>query len=380
MTSRREIMPLLMTAVLLLISCQGKDPVAPDLPAPPVPDLLDDGWAVSSLEAQGIDPRPVALLSEEIRSGDFEEIHSLVIVRRGYLVFEEYYYPGHDAYYLHRLASVTKSVISLLVGCAIEQGFISGHEQPLPELFPGLADIFAAEPAKAELTLRHALTMSSGLRWKDGIAGDPASDAHAMDHDTNSVRYVLSKPLDHKPGSRFHYTSMPTVVAGAIRNSSGMSVQAFADAALFGPLGITDYRWEFQSDSLVRADGGLHLTARALARLGQLCLDKGVWAGQRILPEDWMELSSREWIEATAGHYYGFLWWLRPSSGVPGFRLRSKSIYFGSGYGGQKLFVVPEYDLVVAVFGSDNELEDKDDQTVSHFVLYNILEAIRDQD
>jgi CubicO group peptidase (beta-lactamase class C family) len=361
-----------MTA-LLMFSCGKNVTSIPDIEPPPAPIVRDDGWAVSSLEEQGINPARIAHISQEIRNGDFEEIHAMLIVRNGYLVFEEYYLPGHGIGELHRLASVTKSIISALVGIAIYQGFIESHNQPLYELFPDMADIFDADPEKRDLTVRHALTMTSGLRWKEGIGGDPDSDAYTMDHHTNSVRFILSKPLDRKPGRRFQYTSLPTVMAGAIENTSGIAVDSFTVQYLFAPLGIGHHRWEYQSDGMVRADGGLHMTARDLAKFGLLYLQEGVWNGNRLLPENWTELSSREWIWA-GGNYYGFFWWLRPSSSMPGFRMPSEGIYFASGYGGQKLFVVPDYNMVVVFYGNDSWAKEDDDR-VPHFIMYNILES-----
>jgi CubicO group peptidase (beta-lactamase class C family) len=363
-----------LVTALLLTSCSKTVTGIPDIAPPPVPVQLDDGWAVSSLEEQGIDYERIAHISREIRSGDFEEIHAMLILRHGYLVFEEYYLPGHGIDELHRLASVTKSIISVLVGIAVHQGFITGHNQPLYELFPDMSDIFDADPEKRELTVRHALTMTSGLRWKEGIGGDPDSDAYTMDHHANSVRFILSRPLDHKPGRRFKYMSLPTVLAGAIENTSELPVDSFAVQHLFSPLDIGHHSWEYQSDGLVRADGGLHMTARDLAKIGQLYLQDGVWNGTRLIPDNWTSLSSKEWIRA-GGNYYGFYWWLRPSSGMPGFRMPSKEIYFGSGYGGQKLFVVPDYDMVVVFYGNDSWAKEDDDR-VPHFIMYNILESV----
>jgi CubicO group peptidase (beta-lactamase class C family) len=272
---------------------------------------------------------------------------------------------------------VTKSVISTLVGIAVHQGFIEGHKQPLSELFPEYADLFDADPDKHDLLVQHALTMSAGLSWKEGIGADSESDGYAMDRHSDSPRFVLQKSLKHKPGRIFRYNDgLPVVLAAAIENTSGLPADSFAEQYLFSPLGIGEHRWEYQSDGLVRAPGGLHMTARDLTKIGLLYLQGGVWNGDRLLPADWTELSSKEWIWA-GGNYYGFLWWLRPSSSMPGFRMPSKDIYFASGYGGQKLFVVPDYNMVVAFYGNDSWAKEDDDR-VPHFIMYNILESVVD--
>ncbi|MCK5332121.1 MAG: serine hydrolase [Candidatus Marinimicrobia bacterium] len=374
-TTNRRILLLLS---ILFIGCQDLTTTDREFDDPPVPTLTGDGLSVSSLAEQGIDPAEIARLTWEIRNGDFDEIHSLVIIRNGYLVFEEYFEEGHDINYLHRLASVTKSVISLIVGTAVQEGFITSHNQPLYELFPDEADIFEDQPKKRKILLRHALTMTDGLRWKEGIGGDSGSDAYTMDHSSNSMRFILSRPIKNKPGEKFFYSSMPTLAAGAVRNASGFNFEIYADTYLFEKLGIQNYSWEHQSDGFIRADGGLHQTNRDMAKIGLLCLNNGVWNGEQILPENWMELSTKKWIDTKQGHHYGFYWWLIPHAGIPGFLIDGDGNYFGSGYGGQKLFIIPEYNLVIASFGSDNEIDTHEDHSVPHFALYNIIRAIRD--
>ena len=349
----------------------------PTIDAPPVPIARNDGWSVSSLEEQGIDPQRIAHISEEIRNGDFEEVHGLLIVRNGYLVFEEYYQPGHGIDETHRLASVTKSIISLLIGAAIHNGYITGHDQPLEELFPDEQDVFDDDPNKKDLLLWHALTMSAGFKWKEGIGGDEGSDTYTMIQSPDSPHFVLTRPLADKPGNTFFYNDGLTILlAAAIENTSGLAADSFAVRYLFNPLDIQNYWWEYQTDGMIHAPGGLHLAGRDLAKIGQLCLQQGVWNGVRILPENWIDLSTREWIEATGGHQYGFQWWLRPPSGVQGFQPRAKDIYYASGYGGQKLFVISEYNMLIVFFGNDS-WEQEDDHTVPHFIMYNILEAVQ---
>ncbi|HJP31972.1 MAG TPA: serine hydrolase [Candidatus Latescibacteria bacterium] len=374
---RRHLQILLLGVVLS--GCQDLTTSPREFEIPPTPMLADDGLQVSSLAAQGIDPQSIARLAWEIRHGHFEEIHSLVIVRHGHLVFEEYFADDHHIDYQHRLASVTKSVISVVVGTAVQQGFIAGHEQPLHELFPDEIDIFADHPEKRRLLLRHALTMSAGLRWKEGIGGQQGSDSYALDNSFDSMRFALERPIDEAPGEAFAYNDgLTNLLVGAVINSSGLDFEEYAEEHLFGRLGIGNYSWEHQRDGGIRAGGGLHLTNRDLAKIGLLCLQNGVWSGERLLPDDWMELSTRKWIDTHQGHHYGFQWWLQPHAGMPGFLIDSEGGYFGSGYAGQKLFILPEHDLVVASFGSDYELDTDADHAVPHFVLYNILSSLTD--
>ncbi len=270
----------------LLISCQDLTITDREFDIPPIPQSIDDGLQVSSLADQGIDPDQIARLAWEIRNGDFDEIQSLVIIRNGYLVFEDYFEEDHDMDYLHRLASVTKSVISLIVGTAIQEGYITDHYQPLYEFFPGEDQLFEDQAEKRKLLLWHALTMSAGWRWKEGIGGDPSSDGYTMDHSPNSVQFVLSRPIKNKPGNKFVYNDGNTLLAAAaVSNMSGMDFEVYADSFLFQKLDIPNYTWEHQSDGFIRAGGGLHLTNRDMAKIGLLCLNNGSLAGEQIIPE-----------------------------------------------------------------------------------------------
>jgi CubicO group peptidase (beta-lactamase class C family) len=238
-------------------------------------------------------------------------------------------------------------------------------------------DLFDADPEKYDLRVWHALSMSAGLEWIEGIGADEESDGHAMDNHPDSTHFVLEKPLRHEPGKRFLYNDgLPTLLAAAIENTSGMPMDSYAEQCLFSPLDIDNYEWEYQTDGMIRAGGGLHMTGRDLAKIGLFYLQDGVWNENRLIPEGWPEVSSREWISA-GGNGYGFLWWLRPSSNLPGFQMPSEEIYFASGYGGQKLFVAPDYDLAVVFFGNDSWAK-KDDDKVPHFIAYNILQSITD--
>ncbi|MHC4105654.1 MAG: serine hydrolase domain-containing protein [Planctomycetota bacterium] len=369
--------------LLLTFSCSD-DPAGPtNIDIPEVPQQLGDGWPVSSLEEQGMDAEMIGKASYWIKNGDYGDIHSMHIVRHGYLVFDEYYRQdqNHGPDKLHNLNSVTKSVGSVLIGVAVQQGYLNGYEQSIIDFFPEYTAIINAHPQKQSLKLWHALTMTAGFEWVGGVGFQTHSDSYRMHHSSDPVRFVLEKSIIRTPGTVFQYCDgLSMLLSGIIKNATGVHADEFAEAALFSPLGITDYQWKkHQGSDLAEFDGGLRLRPRDLAKIGQLYFNKGKWEGQQIVPEDWVTASVKDWIVADESELdsYGFQWWLRPLTGIEGHIPKANDIFYGSGFGGQKLYVIPDLDMVVVFTGNctNNEVEG----TMARQVLYwHIVKAVKD--
>jgi len=342
--------PGILLAPLLTFSCSGTA-VGPE-EKPSIPQQLGDGWEVSSLEENGLDPAELGALSTKIREGGLEEIHGLLIARHGKLVFEEYYQPGHGVDLIHPLYSVTKSVISALIGIAIREGMVQGHSQRIATFFPEHADLFEAGSAKADLELWHALTMTAGLEWKDYPFVQSGSDTDAMHASPDAVRYVLEQLLVAPPGTQFVYSDgLSMLLSGVIRNVSGLQADEFAERHLFQPLGIADTQWQHHQDGLAEGDAGLWMTARDLARFGLLYLAGGQFGGEQIVPEEWVQLSVSDWTVSYEPDRYGFQWWLSSLLGVDGLEPGPADIFSARGYGGQQLSVIPDLDMIVVMLG-----------------------------
>ena len=323
----------------------------PEFAEPPMPEQTDDGWLVASPEEHGLDPERIALMHRLLELDELGGVDAVLVARNGVLIYEGYRAPVTGIDDTHLLASSTKSVVSLLVGAALGRGLVAGPDQPISDLFPELADIFAAEPAKRAITLEDVLTMRAGLRWDEKDAGDREQDGFYMRSAPDAARYVLERPLADEPGTRFLYSGGCTALLAAIvRNVTGVEADTFAEEALFGPLGIDDYVWGHLDDGLVDADGGLHLRGRDFLKLGQLLLQDGSWNGQQLIPASWIEESTRARVSADRGIRYGYQWWmyaLHRSDGT----VDPQGVVLASGFGGQKLFVVPALDLVMVTFG-----------------------------
>jgi CubicO group peptidase (beta-lactamase class C family) len=371
----------LLVLIIYGLSCSD-EPTNPvnQLEIPDIPQPLNDGWQVSTLAEQNMNSETIGRLSAFVRNGEFGEVHSMHIVRHGHLVFDEYYKKDHSADKTHFLASVTKSVASVLIGIAIKQGFIEGANQNIIDFFPEYVDIFNEDSQKQDLKLWHLLTMTAGFEWVDGNGSMPESDDYNV-HITadNAVEYVLSKQIIYEPGTHFDYSGGCSILLSAIiGKTTGMSAEEFTDTYLFSPLGITEFHFQNVNDGHTDLIGGLSLKPRDLAKIGQLFLDGGYWKEQQIITEDWIIESTRDWIATDEWEHYGFQWWLLPLDGLKGHTLQSNDIFFASGFGGQKLYVINELDMVVVFTGSCTGYEITDNNAQFALYLY-IIPSIMDK-
>ncbi|AKU91642.1 serine hydrolase domain-containing protein [Vulgatibacter incomptus] len=324
----------LASLALLLGGCLAAGPVK--IGYDDRPRDIADGWTIGTPESQGFDPEPLRAAYRRFFSEDeYVPARSLLVVRNGVLVAEGYCRDRGDIGVKSALMSATKSVTSLAVGIAVEQGLVS-VERPISDAI-GLGHGAVA----GSIRLRDLLTMRSGLEYSnDRFSLDMANDVRG-----DSLRYILSRPRIHEPGSRFDYKDAdPHLVSGVLAAATGASLDAFTDEHLLRPLGITDWLWLRQRDGVTYGAYGLYLTPRDFARLGQLAVQGGAWEGRQLVSREWLVESTRPWVEDTElpglpGLPYGYYWW--SSTGRAGF--------FAWGHGGQYLYVLPEKQLVIAL-------------------------------
>ncbi|ANW04470.1 serine hydrolase domain-containing protein [Bradyrhizobium icense] len=322
------------------------------------PASIGDGWPTATPESVGLDgPRLCGIAARLVATN--ANVHAVVIVRRGKLVFEQYF-PGYDepwglgggrrdfdATTKHDMRSVSKSVISLLVGIAIDRDLIKNADEPVVKFFPDYSAV--KSPGWDNITLRHLLTMSSGIQWDENRAWkDPANDEPHLGSDDDPFRYVLSKPIATPPDTMWNYNGGGTELLGNIlERVSGKSLDEFAREALFAPLGISDWEWMKYRNEHIASAAGLRLRPRDAAKIGQLVLNKGARAGRQIVSAKWVEQSITPRFQAIGYFgglfYYGQQWWMgRTLTG-------DKDVKWiaAVGLGGQRIFIVPELDLVV---------------------------------
>jgi len=316
----------------LLAGC-ANNPVATATPQPAY--WPDAEWRTSTPEEQGLDSAVILSMLQEIQSQDLH-VHSVLIVRHGYLVTEAYY-PPYTAELKHPGYSITKSVTSAMTGIAIHEGLITGVQQPVLDYFPEVAQTTKDE-LLPELTLEHLLTMSAGFN----VATLP--DMRNMDAGFDAARHVLTgSRLRDKPGETFFYdTGLPHVLSTIIQQTSGLTLEDYAKQKLFEPMGITDVFWEADPQGVSNGGTGLGLRPQDMARLGYLYLHNGEWNGEQLVPADWVHASTtlhmetKGLMDAAEDDGYGYYWWIDSWGG-----------YSAHGFGGQYIYVLPAQDMVV---------------------------------
>jgi CubicO group peptidase (beta-lactamase class C family) len=308
------------------------------------PQQIDDGLEVSTLDSAGIDKELISYMVDNIKSFRYIYIHSVLILRNNKLVFEEYF-NGYNRNALNNLYSVTKSFCSALTGIAIDRQYIKSENDPIKTYLPEYNDVDWTN--KDKITIYHLLTMSSGLEWDEDTApyGTAGNSHTKMNQSPEQVRYVLQRPLISEPGSRFTYNSGGVVVLGKIiSNSIDMELDTFATRYLFKPLGIKKHKWYIYPSGIYLTSGDLQLTSRDMAKFGLLYLNHGKWNGKQIISEDWIKQSAKSQISPSYETYYGYLFWKQPFLLLNGQRIEA---YAAEGFGGQLIFVLPTYNMVV---------------------------------
>lgn len=352
------------------------------------------GWALASPEDVGLDAAALSALDQEFASGKRGQVTGMLIIRHGRVAFERtythdfdklfegrdpvrgaynYYDPDWHPFYrhgsLHTMQSVSKSVTSALVGIAIGRGELPAVSTKVTPLFEGFR-LPDNDARRADMTLEHVLTMTAGIAWDESTVTytDPANSCANMEKSEDWIQFVLDQPIAATPGSTFVYNSGATeLLSFLIRKGSGKQAHEYAAEHLFRPLGITDTYWKTTPTGLADTEGGLYLTARDLAKIGYLYLHDGVWEGQRLLPEGWVAASTSPKVDTRPGversRKYGYQWWVLPYGAA------GKHAYAALGYGGQRLLVVPEHDLI-AVFTGWNIYESPE------FAPYEALDRV----
>jgi len=350
-----------------------------------VPEQINDGWQTASMKSVGMDSSKLEVLVERVNSKYYKNIHSVVIIRNNRLVFEQYWkgndfgmnspnYLGREIEFnrttRHNTHSATKSVTSALVGIAIDKGFITNENDSIFKYLPYHRELNTG--GKDRITIKHMLTMSSGLQWNEGevLPSQTENDVYRFNQSGNPIAYLLSKPLVAAPGTRYYYNGGGVDLLGElVKNATRQTIPNFSRDNLFAPLGITNYTWiTLYPSGITACHGDIYITPRDMAKFGFLFLNNGLWNGTRIISEEWIRKSIQNQI--SPGVYfangYGYLWWLRNLT-VNG---HSYSCYKAMGWGGQEIFVFPSLNMVV-VFTGANYMTDPVicDEIVRNYIL-----------
>lgn len=377
----------LLMLMVLNVSCGGESApeAGPPGESPPArytysaPTDLADGWVVGTAPANGVNVEALEAMMNQVISGHFDAVDSIAIAHQGVLVLDETVrvnldhaddWVDNDDLRLHAQFSASKSITSLLVGIAIDQGVFAGTDVAYLDLFD-YQSYQNWDARKQDITLHHVLAMQLGLDWDEW---DPpyTSEANQLNklYETgvDYSKHLLDLPLVNEPGTSFAYNTAATISLGqAIENRAPLTLIDYAIDNLFAPLSITQVEARTTPTGLPNGGGGLFLTSRDMVKFGQLLLDNGEWSGEQVVSATWLETMVEPRTEISWSNPeerpwklsgYAYQWWTGYyESG--GQRFETVTAW---GFGGQWVVAIPSLELVVAVNshgydGSDEALD-----------------------
>jgi CubicO group peptidase (beta-lactamase class C family) len=342
------------------------------------PPAEPDGWPTAPAATVQIDGARLATMADAITAGHFPKITSVLVARQGRLVYEAYF-DDADRASLRNTRSTTKTVTSMLIGIAIDQGLLPGVQAPILPFFPDKQPVQYPDPRKAQITVEDLLTMSSLLECDDQNTFSRGHEERmyliedyvqfTLDLPIKGFPVWTTKPADSPYGRSFSYcTAGVATLGGVLERSTGQPVPTFAQRTLFAPLGITQAEWPLTPTGLAMTGGGLALTSRDLLKLGQLYCNDGVWNGTPVVSEVWVQTSTQPHVQVDEQTEYGYLWWLRTfSAGGQTFHA-----YLMQGNGGNKVAVFPALDLVAVITSTNYNtrgMHEQADRLLSEYIL-----------
>jgi len=345
-------------------------------------------WPKATPESVGMDSLPIQAFDRDLASGKYPQVDSMLIIRCGENVFERtyqhdygkiyykeahergplnarltgiynYFDPQYHPYWqgtdAHTMQSVTKTVTSVTMGIAMyRHEFHADLNTPILKFFD-ISKVKNLDDRKRRITLSDLLTMRSGLDWNEDLPyNDPHNGSSAMEATDDWVRFVIDRPMAYEPGTHFAYSSGVAELLGYIfQKATGQDIEAYASEHLFRPLGFEHVHWKRAPLGLPDTEGGLYLRPQDMAKIGYLYLHDGVWKGQRMVSSEWVKQSITPSTDAGGGYKYGFQWWMIPHGSAP-----QHLAWAALGFGGQRILVLPE-DQLILIFTGWNILSDE---------------------
>lgn len=274
-----------------------------------------------------------------------EKINSVLISKDSNRVFE-YFKNSKQKDKLHKINSCTKSIVSILVGIAMDKGYLNSIDTSVqeyfPELFSSLSDF-----RKKEITIRHLLNMSDGLDFPE--FGEWNCFA-PMTYHHDIVKFVLQRPLIHDVGTHMNYNSgCSHILSAIVQKVTRLKLEEFANKYLFKPLQIVDYRWYVDKMNINKGADGLVLKPEDMEKIGQLMLQKGSFNNQQVVSEMWITQSTKpNLLTYEDNGYYGMHWWVNKLDKTKEFS-ETNTFYFALGFGGQYIMILPSSLLVITI-------------------------------
>ena len=342
------------------------------------------GWTLTTPPEVGLDPGVLSAFDADVGKGKYGYVDSMLVIRDGKVAYERYYGRDYGSIYdveastpgplvvrdptgpynyfnswwhpyfqkgkLHTMQSVTKSVVSAVIGIAVGRGEFPDLDTPVLEFFePG--SVANVDEKKRRMTIRHLLTMTTGLDWNEDYPyNDPRNTFAIMAVEPDWVQYTMDRPMSVEPGESFQYNSGATLILGHVFNkATGVDLEEYAVRHLFEPLGIDNYHWKRTPFGLTDAQEGLFVSTRDIAKIAYLFLRQGQWEDKQVVPAAWVSESVAPFVSVDDDRSieYGYKWWLVRYE----YQGEERVAFAGFGFGGQYPIVIPELDLVIVFTG-----------------------------
>ena len=352
-TLKIEIRPYVKTADLKIgnliaageISVQVVKPKASEQQIAIQPIQAAQDWVISK---DSYNKDLIRAMNKKIAEKDFKDISSVVVIKEGALLLEEYF-NGSERASLHDPRSVGKSFASTMLGIAIQEGFIQSEKQTLSEFYP-LKNYQNYSEKKANISLKDLMTMTSGFAGDDSDSASQGNEEN-MYPTPDWVKFALDLPMQNPTSSAkewSYFTAGVVVLGDILQKTVPEGLEAYADKKLFAPLGITQYQWQYTPQKVANTAGGIRLRALDFAKYGQLYKNGGSWGKQQIIPADWVKASLAKQVARTEqkdGGHYGYLFWNDSiQSGQQSFE-----VAYASGNGGNKIFIFKDIPVVIVI-------------------------------
>lgn len=331
---------LFVVIVLLVTSCLKEDELKKPFTSY-IPAQEDDGWQVSTPQNENIDAEKLALIYKDFHADEnIWQVRSLLVFRNGKLVAESYTKDDSDKNTPRAIWSVTKQVVGILTGIAIEKQLIKNVSDSISDYLPETINY----QDKKNIKIEDLLTMRSGIDYSnDGLGGQ--SDDILRQLPDKITDFILGRPSANLPGAHVQYKDCdPQLVSAILQAQCGKTTAEWAKEVLFDKLEIKNLQWENYKDGTTLGGFGILTTPRELAKFGQCVLDKGKWKGEVIVNEEWIEEMTSVHVDDMYGYQFGYYWWIDENRGM----------VFMNGHGGQYVCVIPSRNLIIVMTSEVN--------------------------
>lgn len=347
---------------MLLGGCRFDDPIRPDI----------SPWEYASPASVGFN-EDILLGLDSLFQANYFAATSMIVLKDDRLVYENYYkFNTRDS--LQRVSSIGNALVSLLLGFAIEDGYVASVEDSIYTYLDEYSQYFAADSLKKGILFRHVLLMRSGLSWNETLLSPLSAENDyniVKNRSPDRVGYLLSKPMESLAGQRYSQNSAaPLLIVKAIESKLGFPVEEYLDQKLFSPLGIENWSAEKDSAGLANLAFGLRMKPLDLAKIGHFALRKGHWQGRELLPQDWMEISTATHHQIDNFLDIGYLWWRFSANSGWDIYFPENDAFYAASDDDQYLFVIPSHDMVFVLTTPERN---SFNSNIGYFLLSNYL-------